>query len=234
MKHLRGKPLYGWWRHIGRCGAIASIVAAALAWVHVAHATIPDANGVFHACYTKSMSAIRIIDSATTQCTSNETEIHWSETGPQGAPGPQGPMGSAGPRGPSNGFVGDNFSAGFVPVAVSTDANVPTRILALALPAGSYILNAAVGLHADVALGTLVPFANVECAFSVSGGSFGTGFRTLVGGSTSSSASIPLVAVVTLATADTVVLACIAENGPQVFTRPSIITAVQVAALTGP
>jgi Phage Tail Collar Domain/Collagen triple helix repeat (20 copies) len=60
----------------------------------VAYATIPDAGGVYHACLKNGM--IRIIDPATEQCKSNETEITWSQ---QGQPGPAGPVGPAGPQG---------------------------------------------------------------------------------------------------------------------------------------
>jgi len=104
---------------------------------------------------------------ASDQCKGGAIQINPSAVGLVGPAGPRGPAGPAGPIGPSNGFVGHNFSAGtpFVPVAMSTDVNAPTRILALALPAGSYVFNATVGLHAQIALGTLAPFVNVECAF---------------------------------------------------------------------
>ena len=155
--------------------------------------------------------------------------------GPPGSPGPQGPVGPAGPRGPSNGFVGDNVSAGFAPVALSADASAPTLILALALPAGSYIMQATVGLHADIAFGTLVPFTNVQCSFADGGGPFGTVSRTQVGGSTHSSASVPLLAPVNLGAPDTVTVACSRDSGAiEVDTRPSAVTAIQIGTLTGP
>jgi hypothetical protein len=62
----------------------------------VALATIPDAKGVFHACVDNKSGAVRIIDSATSTCTSKETATSWSMVGPMG---PQGLMGPAGPPG---------------------------------------------------------------------------------------------------------------------------------------
>jgi hypothetical protein len=70
----------------------------------VALASIPDANGVFHACVDNKSFAVRIIDSATTTCTAKETAESWSmlgPLGPQGPQGPTGPMGVPGPQGPA-------------------------------------------------------------------------------------------------------------------------------------
>ncbi|HMG33187.1 MAG TPA: hypothetical protein VKM94_04545 [Blastocatellia bacterium] len=52
------------------------------------YATIPDSNGVIHACYNKSGGSIRVIDDSVTKCSSNETSLSWNVTGP---PGPIGP-----------------------------------------------------------------------------------------------------------------------------------------------
>ena len=225
--------------NVRRSHAMPRVVALLLVTIAVApadrvHATIPDTNGVFHACYSKSGAVIRIIDSATATCNSNETEIRWNEIGPRGAAGTPGLVGATGPQGPSNAFASDNFSAGFSTTAVSTDASRPTQVVALTLPAGSYVLNGVVGLYASIPGGTLVPFTNVQCVLSNTSGPIGTDFRTLVGGSTTNYASIPLTTAVTLATPDIVTLACVAENGPPVFTRPSAVTAIQVQTLTGP
>jgi hypothetical protein len=214
--------------------ALISVTAIAAGAANPTRAAIPDANGVIHACYAKSGATLRIMDSTTTTCGSNETAIQWNQAGSTGVSGPQGPAGTTGPRGPSNAFVGDNFSAGFASVTLTSNGFGPTRVAALALPAGSYVLNAAVGLYVNVAVGTLVPFSNVRCAFSASMGTIGTQFRASVGGSTSSYATLPLAAAVTLANADTVVLTCVADSGPPVFTQPSVVTAVQVETLATP
>ena len=60
-------------------------------------ASVPDASGTFHACYTRSNDTVRLIDDSTTKCKSDETSISWSQAGP---PGPQGVAGAVGPVGP--------------------------------------------------------------------------------------------------------------------------------------
>ena len=62
----------------------------------VAHAAIPDANGVIHGCYVTSSGTIRIIDDAVTTCRPSETAVQWNISGPIG---PQGPAGAQGPHG---------------------------------------------------------------------------------------------------------------------------------------
>src|SRR5579863_5475017 len=74
-----------------------------------ASASIPDANGVYHACLVvgqKSQQIAYVIDTAVvTTCPKNEIEGTWSQTGPQGpvgttgAQGPMGPMGATGAMG---------------------------------------------------------------------------------------------------------------------------------------
>jgi hypothetical protein len=67
-------------------------------------ASIPDANGVLHGCYTKSTGTIRVIDDSVTTCKSGETSMSWNiagPQGPQGAPGTAGTQGPAGPAGPA-------------------------------------------------------------------------------------------------------------------------------------
>jgi hypothetical protein len=73
-------------------------VAAVFVAAGIAHATIPDANGVIHGCYTKSSGTIRVIDDGVTNCKSGETSLTWNV---QGVPGPQGATGPTGPQGPA-------------------------------------------------------------------------------------------------------------------------------------
>jgi len=217
-----------------RLTMLCAMVMAAFGAANATRAAIPDANGVFHACYAKPGATMRIIDSATTTCGSNETAIQWNQAGPTGAPGSQGSPGNTGPRGPSDGLVGDNYSDGFNSVVVSTDPSVPTRVVSLTLPAGSYLLNAVVGLYSNVPLGTLVPFTNVQCVFSDTTATIGTDFRISVGGSAASYSSLPMVAAISLVNTETVVLGCVAGSGPSVVTRPSVVTAIQVQTLVTP
>jgi hypothetical protein len=86
------------WAIVIALGVLAGIGA-------VAHAAIPDSNGVIHGCYGKDGKLI-VIDSATEQCKSGETTLDWSATGPQGPEGPQGPQGAQGPAGPSGPGLG--------------------------------------------------------------------------------------------------------------------------------
>jgi hypothetical protein len=168
-------------------------------------------------------------------CKPGMTQLDPAALGLVGPAGAQGPAGPAGPRGPSNGLAADNFSSGLVPVPVSTSGGAPTMVLALALPTGNFLVQAAIGLHADIALGTLNPFANVQCSFADGAGPFGATIRTQVGGSTDNSASIPLLAAVSLAAPDTVTVACFNDNaGIAVVTGESAVTAIQVGTLTGP
>jgi hypothetical protein len=57
-------------------------------------ASIPDSNGVIHACYGKVTGNVRIVESAS-QCTALETPTSWNQTGQPGPAGPAGPSGGA-------------------------------------------------------------------------------------------------------------------------------------------
>jgi hypothetical protein len=75
----------------------------------------------------------------------------------------------------------------------------------------------------------------VQCSFADGAGPLGANFRTQIGGSTDNSASIPLLAAVSLAAADNVTVACHTDNaGIAVVIGESAVTAIQVATLTGP
>jgi hypothetical protein len=91
-------------------------VGAAGGGTAAAIASVPDSNGVIHACYEAPSGStvpatttgnLRIIDpSAGQTCTTypasglTEVSIQWNQQGPQGIPGSQGPQGSQGPTGP--------------------------------------------------------------------------------------------------------------------------------------
>jgi hypothetical protein len=85
---------------------LAAIAVAAFAGA--AYATIPDANGVIHACYDKVSGQARIFDNRTNtpkRCGAKEAEVSWNqegvpgEKGEPGAPGPQGEPGEQGEPG---------------------------------------------------------------------------------------------------------------------------------------
>lgn len=51
-------------------------------------ASVPDGDGLIHACYTEGPSGrVRIIDSATSACNPSETAVSWNQSGPPGPPG---------------------------------------------------------------------------------------------------------------------------------------------------
>jgi len=74
-------------------GAAALLALAA----GVAYATIPDGQGVIHACYKTNKGDLRVID--TGGCAVGELPLSWNQIGPQGPVGPQGPQGAPGETG---------------------------------------------------------------------------------------------------------------------------------------
>jgi len=78
----------------------------------VVQASIPDANGVIHACYhvngqgqVDGGANLRVIDPASSNkdgsaCKKDETALNWNQTGPTGPPGPPGKPGTPGTPGP--------------------------------------------------------------------------------------------------------------------------------------
>jgi len=84
-------------------GAVALSAAGA-----IAYASVPDASGTFHGCFEADSGMdtpgqLRVIDTSKAgsagNCTANETLISWSQTGPQGQPGPIGATGAQGAKG---------------------------------------------------------------------------------------------------------------------------------------
>jgi hypothetical protein len=192
----------------------ALVVLGALVVAGVALATIPDANGVIHACYRPLDGNLRLIDSATTAtCRLLETAISWNA---------QGPAGPTGPRGPSAAFLKDqrnSFGSFSLQSATFLD------ILTLSLPAGSYVVSATAAVVTDASITEeaqcIVRSSSTPLSVAVSG--------TLTAGP-SSNVTIPLTTAFTLTVPDNVSLAC-RSDGP-VFTQPSALTAIQVATLT--
>jgi Collagen triple helix repeat (20 copies) len=70
-----------------------------------ADASVPDAAGVIHACYTLAPTAARpffLLDTArSAHCPLGFTELTFNQTGPRGPAGPSGLPGSPGPSGPA-------------------------------------------------------------------------------------------------------------------------------------
>jgi hypothetical protein len=97
----------------------------------IAYATIPDGSGVIHGCYQKNQGTLRVIDTGTTQtCSSSEAPLTWSQTGPQGQPGP---------TGPSDVWSVDGCCATLKGLPFQTPENLATTST---LPVGSYFVQA--------------------------------------------------------------------------------------------
>jgi Collagen triple helix repeat (20 copies) len=140
---------------------VGGIVALSLAMTGNVLAAVPSANGVIYGCYTKSTSAIRVIDKDVTNCKQGESLLQWNQTGPQGLMGLTGPAGPAGPTG-ATGSVGATGATGpagatgatgpaGVALADFVFANgfgfvkdVATPLVAKTVPAGSYVFVATV------------------------------------------------------------------------------------------
>ena len=55
-------------------------------------ASIPDAHGVIHGCYSKSTGALRVIDSAKHKCPRGTKSLNWNQRGPRGPRGARGAL----------------------------------------------------------------------------------------------------------------------------------------------
>ena len=69
----------------------AGVLVAAGAGIE-AIASIPDAHGVIHGCYSKSTGALRVIDSAKHKCPRGTKALNWNQRGPRGPRGPRGAL----------------------------------------------------------------------------------------------------------------------------------------------
>jgi hypothetical protein len=113
---------------------VLAIVGIALVAGGIAYATVPDASGVIHGCYQKNQGTLRVIDTGTTQtCSSSEAPLTWSQTGPQGQ------QGEPGPTGPSDVWSVDGCCANGQGLPFQTPENLATTST---LPAGSYFVQA--------------------------------------------------------------------------------------------
>jgi len=110
MHRLRGLSL-------GGRAVLALAVGAALFGVATAvQASIPDSNGMIHACSQKNNGSLRVIDTSKGQkCSSNsENPLDWNAAGVTGSTGPAGQTGATGHTGPSgpSGPPGEAGTAG--------------------------------------------------------------------------------------------------------------------------
>lgn len=90
-----------------RISVISVLSAAFVLLASITWASIPDASGVIHSCYSQAKGTWRPIDFPKQSCQSGEIELHWNQTGPQGPVGPAGATGATGPTG-AGGPAGTN------------------------------------------------------------------------------------------------------------------------------
>ncbi len=138
-----------------RAAIVGAVVAAAVVG-GVSYASIPDAAGVIHGCYTNdSPHTLRVLDTARTPtCPRGTTAISWNQTGPQGEPGPAGTAGAAGTPGAPGpagtpgtpGATGATGPAGAPSSAVTAvlPAGESTGTETLTLPLGTYLIRATI------------------------------------------------------------------------------------------
>src|SRR5437764_5428691 len=81
-------------RKLGSGGGLAAAIGRRSAWLvplgigvlvfagAAAYASVPDASGIVHGCYSKTSGSLRVIDSATQTCAATESSVNWSQTGP--------------------------------------------------------------------------------------------------------------------------------------------------------
>src|SRR4051812_11003045 len=125
MVNTIGKRLFG--SRLTTALTACVLTAIIVGTVGAATASVPDANGVIHACYSVQNGRLRINEAANPKlpdCLLNdEKALSWNQTGPKGdkgdtgATGPtgaQGPKGDTGATGPSGaqGPKGDTGAAG--------------------------------------------------------------------------------------------------------------------------
>lgn len=223
----------------GRLGAAAIVTAGIMvAGAAVAYATIPDVNGVIHACYTKSGGSLRVIDDSVTNCKSTETSLSWNVQGvmgPQGPAGPpgiqgppgvqgaQGPQGVQGPAGPSG--TSHGYFATATLVAVAQLPAVSNIVSISGLGAGNYVLSGQIYLGSPSG-----PYVN--CWAALNGSRLNNTFVdiTLVGGLSGSGEAVMVTAVTITGTSNTVELDCQSQDNTTQATNANL-TLIQVDAL---
>jgi len=198
------------------------------------YATIPDSNGVIHACYNKSGGSIRVIDDSVTKCNSNETSLSWNVTGPPGPIGPAGPQGAAGPQGPvgpSNAFV-QSFDPGALGFLLS---DVPVIVQSINLPAGSFVITASLEVYSNNTATGFSAFCWLDNGATVvpPGDASILVFRGATGGP-GDSANITIPGWVQLSSPGTVSLQC--EGNSRISSNSHIarsgLSAIQVGSLS--
>ena len=180
-----------------RPAVLALVIAGALMVAGgIAYATVPDSGGVIHGCYAKAWGTLRVIDTGKSQtCSSKfETPLNWSQSGPQGMQGP---------TGPSDVWTIDGYGA--PDKGVGAAPNEETLATTPTLPAGSYFVQAATSLENDTSTPMDYVCDLVDSEANTYSEERATG---------SSWVTLPVQAVVTLASPDTISFECEGTSSP--------------------
>lgn len=157
-------------------------VAATLAVSGAAFASIPDAAGVIHGCYSASSGLLQISTSSTDSCHAGLTAIPWSQTGPQGLQGVQGIQGATGLPGTNgtNGATGATGSTGSTGPQGAAGSNGVSGYEILTLVTDG--LNAGDAASVSCPVGTQALGGGGEITADVNGGAFVSGDAPKIGG----------------------------------------------------
>ncbi len=128
-------------------------MAAGTAW-----ASIPDSGGAIHGCYKTDNGKLRVIDSSSVGCGSDESALTWNQTGPQGPQGPPGPT-----RADERYYLASTFAdrSTWLPIRTGAFTDVvssTTRIVTAQLAAGNYTVAAEVIAENHDGVGYVVCF----------------------------------------------------------------------------
>lgn len=151
---------------------VAIAIVGALVAGGIAYATIPDSNGVVHACYhvnpqgtVDGSGNLRVIDPSSANkdgsaCKKDEKALDFNQTGPQGQQGPVGPTGPTGPSGASHAY--STFSD-YHFTGISPNTNTISK---LTLPAGDYVVWATGSVVKSGYLNTTGSDNDVKCSLN--------------------------------------------------------------------
>jgi hypothetical protein len=180
-----------------------AVVVLLLAGVGIAYATIPDSNGVIHACYQTLKGSLRVVDS-TASCSNGEAPLSWNQTGPPGPPGVQGPPG---PSGSSHAYTDSNsqWQAGLSPNA--------TTITQLTLPAGDYVVSATGSVVKNGIFDTTGSDNDVKCVIDDPNDNAVAASEATASGDYTAAVPYMLVGTVSLTTGGTITVDCATLTG---------------------